>query len=158
MAQVEESGSDRESNVELNLVPFIDLMSVMITFLLITAVWSQISMIQIGSSIYGKKTEDTSPTPPSPGTEIVLRVDVRADGYKLVYGTKEYLIARKADRTYDSDELLAQLQVVKEKYPDKKDAVITVEDKLTYDHLIVGMDQILEAGFPQISVAAYGEE
>ncbi|MBK7890416.1 MAG: biopolymer transporter ExbD [Bdellovibrionales bacterium] len=55
MAQVEDSGSGRSTNVDVNLVPFIDLMSVLITFLLITAVWTQVSMIQLGSSIYGKK-------------------------------------------------------------------------------------------------------
>ena len=33
-------------------------MSVLITFLLISAVWTQVSMIQMGSSIAGKKTEE----------------------------------------------------------------------------------------------------
>ncbi len=57
MAHIESGGSrGRKTNIELNLVPFIDLMSVLITFLLITAVWTQVSMIQIGSSLYGKKT------------------------------------------------------------------------------------------------------
>ena len=38
MAQIGgEGGGGRESNVELNLVPFIDLMSVCIIFLLVTA-------------------------------------------------------------------------------------------------------------------------
>lgn len=48
MAQIDSGGSKgRAVSVELNLVPFIDLMSVLITFLLITAVWTQVSMIQI---------------------------------------------------------------------------------------------------------------
>ncbi|HEX4923807.1 MAG TPA: biopolymer transporter ExbD, partial [Bdellovibrionales bacterium] len=37
MAQIEEGGGGRETTIELNLVPFIDLMSVCIIFLLITA-------------------------------------------------------------------------------------------------------------------------
>jgi len=49
MAQIEEKGSGRSSNVDLNIVPFIDLMCVCIIFLLVTAVWTQVSMIQIGS-------------------------------------------------------------------------------------------------------------
>ena len=52
-----ESSRGRSVDFELNLVPFIDLMSTCISFLLITAVWTQVSMIQIGSSIYGKKTD-----------------------------------------------------------------------------------------------------
>ena len=72
MAHIEESGKN-SSVVELNLVPFIDLMSVCIIFLLITAVWTQVSMIQLGSSIYSNKTDD-KPIIPPPFAEVVLRV------------------------------------------------------------------------------------
>ena len=64
MAQVSDGGSGKkEATFDLNLVPFIDLMSVMITFLLITAVWTQVSMIKLGSSIYGKQNTDETPPP-----------------------------------------------------------------------------------------------
>src|ERR1700742_4861416 len=88
MAQIEEGGRKgrRGSNFDLNLVPFIDLMSVLITFLLITAVWTQVSMIQIGSSLYGKKS-DTQPNPtPPPMSDIVLKVEARTSGYALTVG------------------------------------------------------------------------
>ena len=59
MANVDDGGKGKKSsNVDINIVPFIDLMSVLIIFLLISAVWTQISMIQIGSSVYGQKTSD----------------------------------------------------------------------------------------------------
>jgi biopolymer transport protein ExbD len=56
MASIDTGG--KGPNVDLNLVPFIDLMSVLITFLLISAIWVQVSLIQIGSSLYAKKTSD----------------------------------------------------------------------------------------------------
>ena len=157
MAQVGESGGDRESNVELNLVPFIDLMSVCITFLLITAVWSQVSMIQIGSSIYGRKTEGAAdPTPPK--ENIVLRIDVKQFGYSLLYGQRTIEIAKTKMGEYDTESLLYELLRVKADRPQKEDAVITVQNDLNYDSLIQGMDQVLAAGFPQISVASSGVE
>jgi biopolymer transport protein ExbD len=62
MAHIDDGGGGgRNTTVDLNLVPIIDLMSVCIIFLLITAVWTQVSMIQIGSSIYGKKSTDDKP-------------------------------------------------------------------------------------------------
>ena len=84
MAQVEGSKNGRDPNADLNLVPFIDLMSVLITFLLITAVWSQVSMIQLGSSIYGKKQENqTEPPPPPPEmADLPLRLDVKDFGFR----------------------------------------------------------------------------
>ena len=84
MAHIDSGDSSgRKKNIELNLVPFIDLMSVLITFLLITAVWTQVSMIQIGSSLYGKKS-DSQPNPkPPPNADVLLKVDVKEIGYVL---------------------------------------------------------------------------
>lgn len=156
MAQVEESRSGRNANIDLNLVPFIDLMSVLITFLLITAVWTQVSMIQIGTSIYGKKTQDESPPPP-PLADIPLRLDVKEMGFRLVVG-KETFQVPKAQSQYDTEKLLTELQKVKTTYPEKQDAVITVDDEVMYEFLITGMDTLIKAGFPAISVATGGSE
>src|SRR3954466_12437328 len=43
-------GGKKPLDAELNLVPFIDLLSCCITFLLITAVWTQIAGLQVSSS------------------------------------------------------------------------------------------------------------
>ena len=43
-------GGKREINSELNLTPFIDLLSTMVCFLLITAVWVQIGSMEIKQS------------------------------------------------------------------------------------------------------------
>lgn len=156
MAQIEDSSSGRSPNTELNLVPFIDLMSVLITFLLLTAVWSQVSMIQIGSSIYGKKTTDEV-TPPPPMADLPLRLDVKDFGFRLVVGPDTNEIPKMAGK-YDTASLLQKLQQVKETYPSKIDAVITVDDELSYENLILGMDTLLQGGFSSISVSTVGAE
>src|SRR2546423_11186107 len=43
-------GGKKPLDAELNLVPFIDLLSCCIAFLLITAVWTQIAGLQVASS------------------------------------------------------------------------------------------------------------
>lgn len=156
MAQIEEGGRrGRPVGVELNLVPFIDLMSVLITFLLITAVWTQVSMIQIGSSLYGKKA-DTQPNPePPPLAELVLKVDVKQAGYVLTVG-KQMISLPLQNGAFDDEGLVAQLQRVKQLYPEKVDAVVSIEDILPYDQLITAMDNLLVAGFSAISVATGG--
>lgn len=154
MGQIDDGGDDRSVSVDVNLVPFIDLMSVCIIFLLITAVWTQVSMIQIGSSIYGKKTSQ-DPNPPPPRAEIPFRVDVKQDGYAVIVG-KQSVGIPKAGGAYNDATLLIELKKVKELYPEKTDAVITVQDELPYETLIKGMDALLSAGFPEISVATAG--
>jgi biopolymer transport protein TolR len=153
MAQIDDGGgkSGRGTNVDLNLVPIIDLMSVCIIFLLITAVWSQVSMIQIGSSIYGKKSSE-QPVEPPPRSEIPFRLDVMNTGYRVVIG-RETLQFPKVNGAYDQERLMTELRKVKELYPEKLDAVITVQDELPYETLIGGMDALLSSGFAEISVA-----
>ena len=154
MAQI--GGDDDKTTVDLNLVPIIDLMSVCIIFLLITAVWTQVSMIQIGSSIYGKKTSDEKPEPP-PKAEIPFRLDVRTDGYRMIIGRQEMRFPKVGGK-YDQDKLTAEVKKVKELYPEKNDAIITVMDELPYETLIGGMDALLTGGFPEISVATGGAQ
>lgn len=144
----------RKSNIELNLTPFIDLMSVCLIFLLITAVWTQVSMIQIGSSIYGKKNTDEQ-TPPPPRAEIPFRVDVRNEGYRVQIGRNQLSIP-KIGNEYDQKRMIIELKKIKELYPDKNDAVITVLDEMPYESLIKGMDALLNSGFAEISVATGG--
>lgn len=151
MAHVETKSSGKKSvNVELNLVPFIDLMSMAISFLLITAVWTQVSMIQIGSSIYGKKSETGAIEPPK---EVVnLRVNVTDKGYIVTVGKVSSDIPRKGQE-YDDAALTEQLKAVKAKYPEKTDGIIGLLDDIKYDELIKGMDALMKAGFPEIAIA-----
>lgn len=152
MAQIEGESRGRKKNIELNLVPVIDLMSVLITFLLITAVWTQVSMIQIGSSLYGKQNENQpSPTPP-PNADVVLKVDVKESGYVLTVGRQVISLPKQND-AFDDAGLVAQLQRVKQLYPEKVDAVVTVADVIPYEQLIKAMDNLLVTGFGSISVA-----
>lgn len=154
MAHVEESNGKQSSVVELNLVPFIDLMSVCIIFLLITAVWTQVSMIQLGSSIYSNQTED-KPVVPPPFAEVVLRVDVLPEGFRLNIGKDRMLIPKLEDK-YDKGTLLEQLKMVKQKYPEKVDGVTSVRDNVKYKHLVAAMDAFITAGFPQVSITTTG--
>lgn len=148
------SGGGRRTNLELNLVPFIDLMSVLITFLLITAVWSQVSMIQIGSSIYGKKSETTPKVIP-PDTDVVLKVDIRPTGYVLTVAKNVVSIPMK-NGDFDQVGLLEQLALAKQNHPNKTDGAIAMADELPYERLISVMDAYLKSGFSAISVLTGG--
>ncbi len=114
MAHIESGGGrGRKVSLELNLVPFIDLMSVLITFLLITAVWSQVSMIQIGSSLYGKKNEEQPAPQIPPDADVVLKLDIREKGYVLTLG-KQVINVPLINAEYDEAGLVAQIEKAKQ--------------------------------------------
>src|SRR6478735_8215983 len=53
-------GGKKPLDMAVNLVPFIDLMAVTISFLIMTAVWTQIGRLQVSSS--GQATDTTEQT------------------------------------------------------------------------------------------------
>lgn len=156
MSHIEEPGRGRQIVVEPNIIPFIDLMSVLITFLLISAVWTQISMIQLGSSVYGKKNSDTITAQP-PKVDIAFRVDVTPNGHRVVIGTKKHFF-QKVSGKYDELRLVRYLKLIKKTYPEKNDVMITMVDSLAYGDLVKGMDALLIAGFSDIAVGNVGVE
>ena len=153
MAHVEEMGSDKKNiAVELNLVPFIDLMSVCIIFLLITAVWTQISMIQLGSSLYAKKTEAAALKEPPPHADIPLRVNVLETGFDVMIG-KERITIPLQGRKYNEKALLKQIKRIKTIYPEKTDAIVASRDRVKYEYVVGAMDALLNGGFPEVVIA-----
>ncbi len=154
MSEVQERGRGRAKNLELNLVPFIDLMSVLITFLLISAVWTQVSMIQIGTSIYSADDKKTPPPIPK-DVHIVLKLDITAPGYVVTMG-KEKKQLPKINGEYDDKALIAALTAFKQQHPDKDDGAIAMSDELPYEILVRGMDDLLKSGFGQISILTGG--
>lgn len=153
MANIEESGGDRKNiAVDLNLVPFIDLMSVCIIFLLITAVWTQISMIQLGSSLYSKKTDAEALKEPPPYAGIPFRVNVMETGFEILIG-KERITIPLQGKKYNEKALLKQIKKVKDIYPEKKDAIVAARDRVKYEYIISAMDALLNGGFPETTIA-----
>lgn len=151
MAHIDDGNGKKSANVELNIVPVIDLMSVLIVFLLITAVWNQVSMIQLGTSVYGKKTANQTEPPKNKNLEIPLRLDVKLDGYVVNIGSTVIPI-RMLGQEYDGEKLAEELKVIKERYPEKRDLFLQVDDKLKYEAMVKGMDVAIGAGFDQIAV------
>lgn len=146
MAHIDSSGKGRSTNVDLNLVPVIDLMSVLITFLLISAVWTQVSMIQLGASFASPKDKNVTDYKAPPLEELVLRVDIVASGYVLKYGSQTKPIPKQGTE-YDVATLVAELSNVKKMYPDKPGIKISIADEIMYEHVIAAMDAGLKSGF-----------
>ena len=147
MAHIDTGGSGgRNKSVELNLVPFIDLMSVLITFLLISAVWTQVSMIQLGASFASPRSDETTPLKPPALEDLVLKLEIRDKGYVLFVG-KDVKTIPKIGADYDKEALIADLTKIKQMYPDKGGIKMAIEDAIVYDHVVAAMDIGLKAGF-----------
>jgi biopolymer transport protein TolR len=143
-------GGKKPLNAELNLVPYIDLLTCMVAFLLITAVWTQMARLSASQKGMGQAGEET---PPEQQVNIV--VVVNQDGYNLVVGQEQTPIPKKGDQ-YDVEKLGTELKKVKDAHPDKNDLKVASEDQIKFDTLVRTMDAALTARFPDISLVDTG--
>jgi len=142
-------GGKKPLNSELNLVPYIDLLTCMVTFLLLTAVWTQLARIDVTQKGQAQSAEQTDEKPP----ETKLVVVINEDGFLIAGGAAgDQKPIKKKEGKYDYDTLLALLKEVKKTYPDKKDVHIASDDGIQYESVIETMDTALTAQFPDIAV------
>jgi biopolymer transport protein TolR len=143
-------GSKKSLNVELNLVPYIDLLTCMVAFLLITAVWTQLARLSAAQKGQGQAGEETPPE-----VQVKIVVVVSQEQFNLVVGTDQTPIPKKGS-DYDFERLAAELKKAKDAHPDKNDVQVASEDQIVFDTLIRTMDTVLTARFPDISLVDTG--
>ena len=146
-------GGKKSLDAELNLIPFIDLLIVNICFLLITAVWVQMSRIKVTQKGKGSAADKTEETPPELRVKVVVLVG--DDGYTITAGG-ERMVIPKAGQFYDTEKLNKQLRDIKVRLPNKDDITVAAEDGIQYKHLIRAMDVALAQHFTQIQVSDAG--
>src|SRR5215469_13917395 len=143
---------------QLLLVPMIDIFTVLVTFLLMTAVFSRTVILQL--NLPPPQTEFKDP-PPGLQLEVMVRKD------ELLVADRNsgplHAVPNTAEG-YNYDGLVEYLKFVKTKFPEKTEASILLEPDTAYDTLVQVMDhvRVFEAGegvntvqaelFPDISI------
>jgi biopolymer transport protein ExbD len=151
--QVAQKGGRKPLDAELNLVPFIDLLSCCISFLLITAVWTQLSRIDVSQKGQGQAGTEVEEKPPE--LKLVLIVD--DSGFRLSTSVGEvHPMPKKDGKAYDFEALNKKLSEVKRDHQDKNDIQIASDDAIKYDFIVQTMDTCLTAGFHDVSLTDTG--
>jgi len=125
----------REETPGLDITTFLNLMVVLIPFLLISAVFSRVTIMEL-----------TVPT--SAGGSVVnapnfaIEVIVRKNGLEIANGSSVEAAFPKKDGQYNMQMLYELLKRLKARYPEKDDATVLMEPDIEYDHLIQIMDAV----------------
>jgi len=125
---------------ELLLVPMIDIFTVLVAFLLMTAVFSRIAIMQIDLP------SSAAPKPSEP--KFRLEIIVRQDGFELSDTKQSLGTIPKMNGAYDLNALAEQVLAVKREHPTSEDASVLSEPKVPYDDLVQVMDAIRSADVP----------
>ena len=148
-------GGKKPVDAAINLVPFIDLLSCCISFLLITAVWTQLARMDVQQKGPGAAGADPQEKPPE--NQVTLTVFVDKDGYIFQRSTGESVTIPLKDNDYDYVKLSETVQKAKADLPDKTDSNIKSDDEILYAKIIHTMDVVLTAGFHDVALTDKGQ-
>jgi len=148
-----------EETAELNITAFMNLMVILVPFLLITAVFSRVAILEL--NLPGSSTEPVDPQDQTFQLEVIVRMD------KIEVGDRNQGllgIYPNTDDGYNYAAVETKLAELKERYPTKTDASILLEADVEYNTLVQVMDMLrvsetIEDGsvvrsdlFPDISI------
>ncbi|MDH5517943.1 MAG: biopolymer transporter ExbD [Gammaproteobacteria bacterium] len=121
---------------EMNITAFMNLMVILVPFLLITAVFSKIAILELnipkgaGGADKNKK--------PDLQLQIVLResqIDIRNGSSKLI---KSFAVKNEEAKWQKISDLLVQ---IKNKFPEKQNVTILIEPDVSYQLMVKVMDR-----------------
>ena len=126
---------------DLDMTTFLNLMVVLVPFLLITAVFSRITIVELNLPNSAGSAADAKPNSR-------VEVIVRDEGLELANGRSVIARIPKVDGAYDLASLTEHVMSLKRSHPDRNDASVLLEPQIEYDHLIQVMDRVRTAELP----------
>lgn len=146
-------GGKKPLDAQINLVPFIDLLSCCISFLLITAVWTQLARMDVtqkGQGAAGAQDENQQ-------QQVQLTLFIDEHGYTFTKSTGETTQIELQGEEYNYAKLSEVLQKAKTDHPDKNDINIKADDKVLYQKIISTMDIAVGAKFADVALSDKGQ-
>lgn len=121
---------------DINVVPMIDMMIILVFFLIFTAVFTRTNILELN-------LPGADAAVPDLPEGLNLEVIVRKDKIEVAdRGTGLLRTVPVLGEKHDLKGLSDYLQLVKSKYPDKMDATILLEQEVEYDTLVQVMDTV----------------
>lgn len=130
-------GRRNSATAELNIEVFMNLMVILVPFLLITAVFSRVAILQL--NLPGSSSEPAAPEKQVFQLEITVRQGQIEVGDRNVGALGIY---PNAAGGYDFRALSKKLSEIKKSYPAKTDASILLEADIPYDTLVQVYDRV----------------
>ena len=137
MIRSRRGGRRNIETAELNITAFMNLMVILVPFLLITAVFSRLAILEL--NLPGSSTEPADPQ------ELVFQLEVIVREGRIEVGDRNVGALGIYPNTgdgYDYESLSKKLSEIKASYPEKTDAAILLEADIPYDTLVQVMDRV----------------
>lgn len=137
---------------ELNITAFMNLMVILVPFLLITAVFSRLAILEL--NLPGSSSEPAA----EPQETLILEITVRSDMIEIGDRNKG-LLSRipNTEEGYDLVAMAEKLKQIKARFPEKQDATLLLEPDISYDVIVQVIDKVRVAEIVRAGSLVKGE-
>lgn len=147
-----EGGNGNEQDFELNLASIIDCFTVLITYLLVSASFITLGVLDVTVAA-STTTGETAP----PDLTITIKLNSNGDLNIDTLGKEKnnlYLAAQNG--TMDLKSMESRLQELKAKFPSVNSAMVTAADAVKYRDLVKAVEKT-KSVLPQVALSAEAE-
>jgi biopolymer transport protein ExbD len=132
---------NKGNTYEIDVTTFLNLMVVLVPFLLITAVFSRLTIVELNlpSAAGGATNKQDS---------FRVEVIVREQGMEISNGSAVIAAIPRKEEEYDFESLSDLMVELKREYPDHDEASVLMEAHIPYDYLIRVRDTVRSVEVP----------
>lgn len=138
------------AEAELDITAFMNLMVILVPFLLVTAVFSRIAIIELGLPVGGAAEQADS-------DRLRLEITVRTDRLEVANRGGRALVIGRREGGYNLKSLADVLKSIKAEFPENTEATILLEPDISYDVLVQVMDTVRATPLVQPSSVSWVE-
>ncbi|HMU41340.1 MAG TPA: biopolymer transporter ExbD [Pseudomonadota bacterium] len=146
-------GGRKSLDAAINLVPFIDLLSCCISFLLITAVWVNLGQIEVKTP----QRQSGDPSERNIDTDVKITLTLSPSAVVIQRSTGEQTELPRIEGHIDERGLNQQLALLRTALPKQYDMTVLTHDSVNYLDLVRTMDLARGAQFSNIQVTPWRE-
>ncbi len=144
------SAHQKELDFEINLVPFIDMLSTCLSFLLLTMVWTYVGTVDTNQAIGAETASGTNP----PSLVVQLDKDNSFDfQLKDVKTATRNFVVRSQNGKPNWNRVGSFLSALRKEYPEITTSVVLTRPKVTYGHIIQTVDALKKAEFKDVGIS-----
>lgn len=144
-AEFHDSSEEAMASGELNLVPYLDVVTTLVIFLIFTfQVVIEFRLIELLPPAYSTTARNPSENPTDP--QVTLTLIITRDRYRLVTSNAEYGTAEIPTEggEYDNEKLTQELYDVKRELGLGESLILTASDDIEYNVVVAAMDAARE--------------
>ncbi len=147
----------KQLDFEVNLIPFIDLLSACICFLLLSAVWIQVGSLNVKQAVGGQSAAETVKVPAlwaqmQDNGNVILKFQDFPNSVVKQIG-QQALVKSVEDGKINYEELTAKVAALVAVVPDLKTGLVMPRGESEYESVIFLMDHLKKQGLTNLGVS-----